>query len=70
MAEDDERWRQHGSIMEGHDQLIPLKLPHLVGYGLNLKEGVALRKKQIKIDSYVNQHYWIVGMHNFRYFGL
>lgn len=28
--------------MKGHDQLISLELPHLVGDGLNLKECVAL----------------------------
>lgn len=28
--------------MEGHDELISLKFPHLVGDGLNLKERVAL----------------------------
>lgn len=41
MAEDDERWRENGTVMESHDQLISLKLPHLVGNGLDFEEGVA-----------------------------
>lgn len=32
VAEDDHWWGQDGSVMEGHDQLVPLELPHLVGY--------------------------------------
>lgn len=42
MAEDDERWRQDGAVMERHDQLVSLELPHLVGNGLDLKESVAV----------------------------
>lgn len=41
MAEDDERWWQDGPVMERHDKLIPLELPHLVGDGLDFKESVA-----------------------------
>lgn len=41
VAEDDERWRQDGPVMERHDELIPLELPHLVGDGLDFKESVA-----------------------------
>lgn len=32
--------------MEGHDQLVALELPHLVGDGLHLKEGVTAREKR------------------------
>lgn len=42
MAEDDERWWQDGTVMERHDQLISLELPHLVGNGLDFKESVAV----------------------------
>lgn len=42
VAEDDERRRQDGAIMESHDQLISLELPHLVGNGLDFTEGVAV----------------------------
>lgn len=42
VAEDDERWRQDGTVMERHDQLISLELPHLVGNGLDFKESVAV----------------------------
>lgn len=31
VAEDDERWWHDGAVVERHDQLISLKLPHLVG---------------------------------------
>ena len=43
VREDDERGRQDGPVVEGHDQLVPLELPHLVGDGLHLEEGVAVR---------------------------
>lgn len=32
VAEDDQRWGQNRPFMESHDELISLKLPHLVGY--------------------------------------
>lgn len=32
MAEDNHWWWEDRSVMECHDQLIPLELPHLVGY--------------------------------------
>lgn len=32
VAEDDQRWGQNWPFMESHDELIPLKLPNLVGY--------------------------------------
>lgn len=45
VGEDDE-WRgQDGPVVEGHDQLLPLEFPNLVGDGLHLKEGVAVRVK-------------------------
>lgn len=42
VAEDDERWWQDGTVVERHDQLVPLELPHLVGNGLDFKECVAV----------------------------
>lgn len=35
--------------MESHDQLISLKLPHLVGNGLDLKERVAIERESHKL---------------------
>ena len=54
VREDDERRGQDGPVVEGHDQLVPLELPHLVGDGLHLKEGVAVgvnRGTHLKIYS-------------------
>ena len=42
VAEDDEGRRQDRTVVERHDQLISLKLPHLVGNGLDFKESVAV----------------------------
>lgn len=36
--------------MKGHDQLIALELPHLVGDGLHLEECVAVDGKEIKVE--------------------
>lgn len=41
MTEDDKGRRENRTLMEGHNQLVPLKLPHLVGDGLHLEECVA-----------------------------
>lgn len=41
MTEDDEGRRKDRALVEGHDQLIALKLPNLVGDGLYLEERVA-----------------------------
>lgn len=46
MGENDEGRRQDGPVVEGHNQLIALELPHLVGDGLHLKEGVAVDEKR------------------------
>lgn len=46
VGEDDERGGQDGTVVEGHDQLIPLELPHLVGDGLHLEERVAVETKR------------------------
>lgn len=51
MAEDDERGRQNGTVVKGHDQLISLKLPHLVGNGLDFKKSVAVMEKKFKLVS-------------------
>lgn len=45
VGEDNEWRRQDGPVMEGHDELVSLELPHLVGDGLHLKEGVAAGKR-------------------------
>lgn len=49
VGEDDEGGRKDGTVVEGHDQLIPLELPHLVGDGLHLKEGVAVDEKRVEV---------------------
>lgn len=49
VAEDDQGWGQNRSFMESHDELIPLKLPHLVGYRFYFKKCVA------KIETKDNQ---------------
>lgn len=43
VAEDDHGGRKDRPVVKGHDQLIPLELPDLVGDGLHFKEGVAAR---------------------------
>lgn len=43
MTEDDEGRRKDRSLMEGHDQLIALELPNLVGDGLHLEERITVR---------------------------
>lgn len=49
VGEDDEGRREDGTVVEGHDQLVPLELPHLVGDGLHLKEGVAVDEKRVEV---------------------
>lgn len=46
MGEDDKGGGQDRTVVEGHDELITLELPHLVGDGLHLKERVAVEKKR------------------------
>lgn len=48
VGEDDEGRRQDRTVVEGHDQLIPLELPHLVGDRLDLEEGVAVDEKRVE----------------------
>lgn len=50
VGEDDERWRQDGTVVKGHDQLIPLELPHLIGNRLHLKERVTVESKRRELD--------------------
>lgn len=45
VAEDDERRRQDGSVVERHDELVPLELPHLVRDGFDFKESVAAEER-------------------------
>lgn len=51
VGEDDEGGREDRAVVEGHDQLIPLELPHLVGDGLHLKEGVAVERRRSHVLS-------------------
>lgn len=51
VAKDDERRRQDGAVMERHDQLISLELPHLIGNGLDFKERVAVGQEAKTIES-------------------
>lgn len=45
VAEDDEWRRKNRTFMEGHDQLVPLELPYLVGDGLHFEKRVAVTTK-------------------------
>lgn len=47
VAEDDERRRQDRPLVKGHDQLVTLELPHLVGDGLHLEERIAAARKEL-----------------------
>lgn len=49
VAEDNHRWGQHRSVMEGHNQLVPLELPDLIGDGLYFEEGVAAKEVTVKL---------------------
>lgn len=42
VTEDDEGWRKDWTFMEGHNELVPLELPNLVGDGLHLEECIAM----------------------------
>lgn len=46
VGDDNEGRGQYGTVMEGHDKLISLELPHLVGDGLHLKEGITVDEKR------------------------
>lgn len=51
VAEYDQRWGQNGPFMESHDELIPLELPHLIGYWFYLKKCIAekeTRENQVR----------------------
>lgn len=42
VTEDDEGWRKDWALMEGHDELVALELPNLVGDGLHLEECITM----------------------------
>lgn len=42
VTEDDEGWREDWALMEGHNELVPLELPNLVGDGLHLEERITM----------------------------
>lgn len=54
VAENNEGGGQDWPVMEGHDQLVALELPHLVGYGLHLKEGVAVKRRRMRLTGHFN----------------
>lgn len=62
MTEDDEWGRKDRTLMEGHDQLVALKLPNLVGDGLHLEECITVikdsykKKNKTQITSAVNEN--------------
>lgn len=41
VTEDDEGRGKDRPLVKGHDQLVPLELPHLIGDGLHLEERIA-----------------------------
>lgn len=45
VTEDDERWRKDWALVKGHNELITLKLPNLVGDGLHLEECITTSDK-------------------------
>lgn len=42
VTEDDEGWGKDWALVKGHDQLVTLELPNLVGDGLHLEECIAI----------------------------
>lgn len=40
VTEDDEGWRKDRALVEGHNKLVTLELPDLVGDGLHLEECI------------------------------
>lgn len=46
VTEDDEGWRKDWALMKGHNELVALKLPNLVGYGLHLEECITVMTHQ------------------------
>lgn len=42
VTEDDKGWRKDGALMEGHNELVALELPNLVGDGLHLEECITM----------------------------
>lgn len=42
VTENDEGWRKDWAFMEGHDELVTLELPNLVGDGLHLEECITM----------------------------
>lgn len=46
VAENDQRWWENRSFVECHDELVPLKLPHLVWYRFDFEKCVARRQEE------------------------
>lgn len=49
MTEDDEWGRKNWPLMKGHDELVSLELPNLVGDGFHLKECVTEMKDKTRV---------------------
>lgn len=42
VTEDNEGWRKDRTLVEGHNELVALELPHLVGDGLHFEECITM----------------------------
>lgn len=49
VGKDNEGGRQDGAVVEGHDQLISLELPHLVGDGLHFEECITVGERNVAL---------------------
>lgn len=54
MTEDDEGWRKDWALMKGHNELVSLKLPNLVGDGLHLKKRITMTVKNDSKEEKLN----------------
>lgn len=52
VAQNDHGWGQDGPVVKCHDQLVSLELPHLIGYRLDFKEGIAFKEDSLTVSSY------------------
>ena len=55
VTEDDEGWRKDWTLMEGHNELVTLELPNLVGDGLHLEECIAMMMDNHRERCHSNQ---------------
>lgn len=52
VAQNDHGWGQDRPVVKCHDQLVSLELPHLIGYRLDFKEGIAFKEDSLTVSSY------------------